>query len=228
MPQSVCLTKNWNASKTRSVPSQMYLFFRYVQGRHEHVGVLGADGRVEAVGGHHEIVGGAQLVRVRRLGPVVHRDAELLGPGLQDLQQLLAAQRREALPADRERGAVELDVDVGPAGESAFHLPVHDRVGALDPAEGLVGEHDAEAEGVLGGVALPHGHLVGRVELLHQGGEVQAPGAAARDRDLHRIPLQAPAAGRPRAGRPPAPRPRPAPAAGSAGACRWRCAAAPR
>ncbi len=28
VPHSVCLTKNWNASKTRSVPSQMYLFRR--------------------------------------------------------------------------------------------------------------------------------------------------------------------------------------------------------
>ncbi len=28
VPHSVCLTKNWNASKTRSVPSQMYLLRR--------------------------------------------------------------------------------------------------------------------------------------------------------------------------------------------------------
>ena len=29
VPHGVCLTKNWNASKTRSVPSQMYLFTRW-------------------------------------------------------------------------------------------------------------------------------------------------------------------------------------------------------
>ena len=28
VPHSVCLTKNWNASKTRSVPNQMYLLCR--------------------------------------------------------------------------------------------------------------------------------------------------------------------------------------------------------
>src|SRR5262249_5704411 len=58
-------------------------------------------------------------------------------------------------------------------------------VGVLDATEGLVGEDDPEAEGVVGGVALPHGDLVVRAELLRQRREVQPAGAATDDRDPH-------------------------------------------
>jgi hypothetical protein len=115
----------------------------------------------------------------------VHGDAEFGGPLLEDVQQVLAGHRREALAADREGVPVELDVDVGPAGEPALHRVVDDGVRVLDAAEGLVGEDHAEAEGVVGGVALPHGDLVARVELLHQRGEVQPTRPAAHDRDPH-------------------------------------------
>ena len=103
MPHSVCLTKNWNASKTRSVPNQMYLLLAAVEGRAEDVGVLGADRGVEAVGGEHQVVRRPQLVGVGRLGAVVDGDAELGHAPLQDLQQVLAAHRGEALAADGER-----------------------------------------------------------------------------------------------------------------------------
>ena len=53
----------------------------------------------------------------------------------------------------------------------------------LDAAERLVGEHDAEAERVVGGVALPDRDLVRRVELLAQRGEVEPARAAADDGD---------------------------------------------
>ena len=41
------------------------------------------------------------------------------------------------------------------------HLLGDRGVGVADAAEGLVGEDHAEAEGVVGGVALPDGDLVG-------------------------------------------------------------------
>jgi hypothetical protein len=50
------------------------------------------------------------------------------------------------------------------------------RVGVLDPAEGLVAEHDAEPEAVVTGIALPHRHPVLRTELLDQCGEIEAAG----------------------------------------------------
>ena len=58
-----------------------------------------------------------------------------------------------------------MHVDVVPAGELALHLLVDDRVGVLDAAQGLVGEHDAEAEGVVGRVPLPDGDLGVRQQL---------------------------------------------------------------
>ena len=52
-------------------------------------------------------------------------------------------------------------------------------------SERLVAEHDAEAEGVVGLVALDHGDAVLREVPLHQDGEVEARRAAADDRDAH-------------------------------------------
>jgi hypothetical protein len=156
-----------------------------VQGGPEAVGVPRADRGVEPVRGHHEVVPGAQLVGVGRLGAEVHRYPELGHALLQDAEQVLAAHGGEPLAADRERVPVDLHVDVGPAREVAGHLLVDHGVCGLHGAEGLVGEHDTEAEGVVGRVALPHGDLVALVELFHQGGEVEAARAAAGYRDPH-------------------------------------------
>lgn len=78
------------------------------------------------------------------------------------------------------------DVDVVPAHELVLERRVHDRVGVLDAAERLVGQDDAEAEGVVGGVALPHGDLAAGVEPFEQGGGVQSAGTAADDGDTQR------------------------------------------
>ena len=118
---------------------------------------------------------------------VVNRsvDAELAAPRLEDLQQPLAAHRREAVPAAGDHLAAEVHVDVVPAGELARHRAVDRRVGVLDAAERLVGEHHAEAEGVVGGVALPHGDLVAGVELLGERREVQSARPAPDNRNSH-------------------------------------------
>jgi len=82
--------------------------------------------------------------------------------------------------------APEVDVDVVPAGELLLHLPVDARVGVLDPPEGLVGEHHAEPEGVVGGVPLPDGDLVLRLEMLGERREVETAWPAADHSDAHR------------------------------------------
>jgi hypothetical protein len=46
--------------------------------------------------------------------------------------------------------ARDVDVDVGPAGEPARHRGRELGVGVVDAADRLVGEHDAEAERVVG------------------------------------------------------------------------------
>ena len=76
-------------------------------------------------------------------------------PLLQDLQQPLAADRREPVPAAGDHLAPVVHVDVVPAGELALHRGVDRRVGVLDAAQRLVGEHDPEAERVVGRVPLP-------------------------------------------------------------------------
>src|SRR5262249_6901452 len=72
-----------------------------------------------------------------------------------------------------------------PASEIPLHLGEHHRVGVLDPAERLVGEHDPESERVVGGIALPQVYLVTGPELLGERGEVQPAGPAAEHRDAH-------------------------------------------
>ena len=80
-------------------------------------------------------------------------------------------------------GAAVDDVDVVPAGEVLLQGSVDDGVGVFYAAEGLVGEDDAEAEGVVGGVAFPDGDLAIGVEAFEEGGGVEAAGTAADDRD---------------------------------------------
>ena len=134
-------------------------------------------------------MGRAQIAEIRGQGFEVHRDAEFGAALLEDLEQPLAAHRRERVPAAGERLAAEVHVDVVPERELALHLLVDAFVGVLDSAEGLVGEDHAEAEGVVGRVALPDGDLVVRAELFGQGREVQTGRAAADHRDAHALIL---------------------------------------
>src|SRR6185295_7982777 len=63
--------------------------------------------------------------------------------------------------------------------------------GVLDAAERLVGEHDAEAERVVGRVALPHGDLGVRSEPLGQRGEVEPARPTADNGNAHGASLVA-------------------------------------
>ncbi len=134
-------------------------------------------------------MGARQLGSVRRLALEVQGDTERLAALLEDLQEPLPAHRGEAVaPAGDDLAAV-VDVDVVPAGELPLHAGIDRRVGVLDAAQRLVGEHDAEAERVVGGVPLPDGYLVARAELPGEGGEIQPARAAAHDRDPHAASL---------------------------------------
>ena len=119
------------------------------------------------------------------------RDAEFGAALLEDLEQPAPAHGRKAVAAAGDDLAAVVHVDVVPAGELALHLPVDAGVGVLDAAEGLVGEHHAEAEGVIGRVALPDRDLGGGQELAGQGGEVEPAWPAACDRDAHAAPSPA-------------------------------------
>ena len=78
-----------------------------------------------------------------------------------------------------------VNVDVVPPRELARHRLVDRRVGMLDAAERLVGEHHAEPERVVIGVALPHRDLVARIELPGERREVQSARSAPDNRNSH-------------------------------------------
>ena len=157
----------------------------HVQRGLELVGVLGAHQRVDAVRRDHQVVVAGELLDIGGRRAEVDVDPEVRAPTLEDLEQSLAAQRREAVPAAGDDLALVVHVDVVPARELALHLVVDDRVGVSDATEGLVGEDDAEAERVVGGVALPHGDLVIGPELLGESGEVEPSRATTDDCDPH-------------------------------------------
>ncbi len=78
-----------------------------------------------------------------------------------------------------------MNVDVVPSCELTRHRLVDRRVGMFDTAERLIGEDHAEPEGVVVGVALPHGDLVGRVELLCERRKVESARPAPDNRNSH-------------------------------------------
>jgi len=155
------------------------------QRRAEHVCVPDADLGVHPVGREHQVVVGAQRIDVGGRGAEVHEHAELAASFLQNLQQLLAAHRGEALAARGVGGPSEVDINVVPLSEALLHARIHRGVGVLDPTERLVAEHDAEPEGVGSRVALPDAHLVAGVQLLDQRRKIQAARSAAHHRNLH-------------------------------------------
>ena len=81
------------------------------------------------------------------------------------------------------------DLDVLPIGELAGDRLEAGTIVAFERLEGLVAEHDAEAERVVGPVAFVHGDVVRRVGTLHQDREIQARWAAAENGNPHRNPL---------------------------------------
>src|SRR4029079_6686342 len=101
-------------------------------------------------------------------------DAERICAPAQNLQQHGARGAAEAVAADAERGAAEVDLDVVPVGEVADDLPVGFEVVGFEPRQRLVGEHHAEAERVVRLVALEYGDARLRPRLFHQDGEVEA------------------------------------------------------
>ena len=151
---------------------------------------LRAHPAVDAVGADDEVRAAVRLDS-RVLGLEAHPDAERRRAPLQDLQQGETADPGEAVPARPEHVALEVGVDVVPVGEVRRDLAVARLVGAPEVGERLVGEHDAEAEGVVGAVALDHLDRGVGTARLHQDGEVQ-PGRAAADHVYaHSLPLPA-------------------------------------
>ncbi len=136
---------------------------------------------MHAVRRDDQVVGGPQPVHVGGFGAEAEPDAESGAALVQDLQQPAPSDGGEAVAAGGQQASAVHHVDVVPAYEFPAQGGVDDGVGAFDAAEGLVGEHDAEAEGVVRGVAFPHLH--GVAPAGQQRGGVQSSGSAADDGD---------------------------------------------
>ena len=140
--------------------------------------------RVDAVGGDDQVLL-PQLIQRRQLRAEPQIDAGLAGALLQEPQQLQPADRREADPVDHHPLAQMHDGDVAP--------PLHVRrdrrdglgVVVAQELERLVGEHDAEAPGGVGGVLLDEAHLVAGMAPLPQRREVEPGRSAAHDCNAH-------------------------------------------
>jgi hypothetical protein len=136
--------------------------------------------RIDAVRGNDEIVilavvlGAPNSVSKRRF------DAELAGALLQQISICLRPMPQKPCPVDTVRTPCGPDGDVIPIGEMRADLLRADGSFFCQIVERLVGQHHAPAEGVVGLVALDHGHLVRGIAQLHRDREVKTGRTAAQ------------------------------------------------
>ena len=83
------------------------------------------------------------------------------------------------------RLSFEKHLDVVPVVERIANQFGSVRISGLQVLQGLIAEHHAPAEGVVGAVAFDHGDLVRRVLLLHEQREIQTSGATANAQNVH-------------------------------------------
>ena len=131
------------------------------------LGIFVAEAAVDAVGQHDEIgIGKARLVV--DVGLELQGNAEFARPLLQDHQQRAARAAAKAVAADPMHRAAEVHGDIVPIGEFLGDAAIARRIVFLEIVQGGVGEHHAEAEGVVGAVALIDRDLGLRPLLLQQ------------------------------------------------------------
>ena len=180
MPCSVSRKKNVKASNGRVEPIQEKKF-----GRRSTLGL----NRSAKASRMRELMPSATTTRSasadrrierRDFRLVLDLHAERARAPAQNLQQRPARAAAEAVAADAVGGAAEMDLDVVPVGKVPDDGAIALAVIALERVERLVGEHHAEAEGIVGPVALEHGDARLRPCLLHQDREIE-PGRAAAD-----------------------------------------------
>ncbi len=139
---------------------------------------------VDPIGGQNQ-VGPGHGLQVAHLVLEVQPHSQLLAAILEDAQQCPPGQAAEAVAGGADRLAAVTDDDVVPVGEVARDLGEARRIGLLQVAQRLAGEHHPPAEGVVGAIPLVDVDLVGRVLLFHEQGEVQTGRAAADGHDAH-------------------------------------------
>ena len=122
------------------------------------------------------------------IGLEQQRHAEFAGALLQDQQQRPARAAAKAVAADAVHGAAEMHGNVVPIGEFLGDAAVARRIVFLEIVERRVREHHAEAEGVVGAVALIDRDLGLRPLLFQEDRGIETGRSAADNRDLHLPP----------------------------------------
>ncbi len=149
--------------------------------------VFVAEAAVDAVGQHHQIgVGEAGLIL--DVGLEYQGDAEFARPLLQDQEQLAARAAAKSVAADPVHRAAEMHGNIIPIGKFLGDAAIALRIVFLEIVERGIGEHHAEAESVVGAVALVHGDLGFRTLLLEQDRRIKPGRSTTDDRDLHGKP----------------------------------------
>ena len=152
-----------------------------VDPRPEVLRVMRPQGAVDAVGGDDQVRIGPRR-QIRHLAPEAEAYAQVGAPSLEEVEQSLAGHPGEAVAGGGQYLAPIVDVDVVPVGEAPDDGVVGLGIGVGEAVERGVREHHAEAEGVVGAVALEDRHVVAGIGLLHQEGQVQ-PRRSAADAD---------------------------------------------
>jgi hypothetical protein len=145
---------------------------------------LGAEDARHAIRGDHEI-GLGQVAAGADLDPVADLDAETQRLVPQDAKQGRARDAAEAVAGRAQDLAVIVDVDVVPVMEARLQAIDGDRIRGREVPHRRVGEHDAEAERVVGLMPLEEGDLVRRVFLLEEDREIQRGGTRTRRHHFH-------------------------------------------
>src|ERR1700759_1232078 len=115
----------------------------------------------------------------------MQRHAEFARPLLKDQKQLATRATAETVTSDPVHRAAKMDGYVVPIGEFLGDTPIAGRVVFLKIVQRRIGKHNAEAERVVGGVALIARNLGLRPLLAQKNRRVQTSRSTTDNRDLH-------------------------------------------
>ena len=157
---------------------------------------LGAEGRgvaiaefaVHPIGGDdevHRLVVHALFEGVRYRGLEAEGDAEGAAALLEDLEEAFATDPAEAMAAGAVGAPADMDRDVVPPVEGRADRGAALGVRGAEVADGLVGEDDPPAEGVVGAVPLLDHDLGLRVSTLEEERGIEPPGSPSDHQHAH-------------------------------------------
>ncbi len=146
--------------------------------RLEHLRVTRSDSAVDAVRGDDEIRIGERL-QFADFGLKVLLHAERTGPLLENVEQPPPADSAEAVTARLDGLAPKVHLDIVPVMEVPDDRIMRPGIRRLKARHGLVREHDAPAERIVGPIALVNLDFHGGQRLLQENRAVQAGRASA-------------------------------------------------